>query len=532
MLSRNGCSGSRAERAAPSALPDHADLVLAWVRGKRMNVAGDDETDAFVEPSGAGVLAGDPQSYTTGTGLPRPVHRGADEFGGDLGATMRRGDPHADELQVRAEVVFLAADQTDGFVALEGEEYRSDVSFRGLGDPLDPLVPGPIGLHLVRRPERRRRIAQRAEPNFAVGVHVVRSDAPDHATIIERPSTPAPNLMPMRLAADPDALEFAGTVRELLARSADSTALRQAWDSDDGRIPGLWQSLAEIGALGLAVPESYGGSGLDLTAVVPMLIEAGRACLPGPFGDTVAGAVILAATAGDVADEWLPRVVDGSAVLGLGTGGVVPSAGWADLFLIATDGVCAVPRSDCTIEPAESADRGIHPGYVSWPPEAAQPLSVDVEYAVDVAAITAAAQLVGLAAAMLDMAVAYAKTREQFGRPIGEFQAVKHQLADVYVANAFAGPVVARAAWSVARGLPSRSRDASHAKLAAAAAATRSARTALQVHAGIGYTYEHDLHMWLKRTWSLTSLWGDDAFHRSRARRAVLRDATPPPRVP
>jgi hypothetical protein len=136
--------------------------------------------------------------------------------------------------------------------------------------------------------------------------------------------------------------------------------------------------------------------------------------------------------------------------------------------------------------------------------------------------VAVAAQQTGLAAAMLDLAVRYALQREQFGAVIGSFQAVKHQLADCYVANAFAQPVVARAAWSVATGSPTRARDASHAKVAAGRAAATAARTALQVHAGIGYTYEHDLHMWMKRTWSLTSLWGTTAWHRTRVADAVL----------
>jgi alkylation response protein AidB-like acyl-CoA dehydrogenase len=123
---------------------------------------------------------------------------------------------------------------------------------------------------------------------------------------------------------------------------------------------------------------------------------------------------------------------------------------------------------------------------------------------------------------MLDRAVAYAKVREQFGKRIGSFQAVKHQLADAYVATSFALPVVHRAAWSVAHASPTRARDASHAKYAAGRAAARTARTALQVHAGIGYTYENDLHMWLKRTWSLTAQWGTTDWHKDRATRQLL----------
>jgi alkylation response protein AidB-like acyl-CoA dehydrogenase len=102
---------------------------------------------------------------------------------------------------------------------------------------------------------------------------------------------------------------------------------------------------------------------------------------------------------------------------------------------------------------------------------------------------------------------------------------VKHQLADAYVATSFARPVVHRAAWSVAGNLSSRSRDASHAKHAASVAAGRVARTALQVHGGIGYTFEHDLHMWLKRTWTLSALWGHAAWHKDRVARSVLAGA-------
>jgi alkylation response protein AidB-like acyl-CoA dehydrogenase len=330
----------------------------------------------------------------------------------------------------------------------------------------------------------------------------------------------------MRLLAEADALEFAATVRELLARSAPSEALRAAWDSDDGRVPGLWSSLAGLGALGLVVPEAYDGAGLDLTAAVPLLVEMGRACAPEPVLEAVVSGALLAAAGGPVAEEWLARVASGDAAagLGIGPGGLVTAAGWADLLLlVADDGVHAVAAGSVALAAAESVDRGVRLASVESSGLGGGPV-LDAELAIDLASVAAAAELVGLAEAMLDMAVAYAKTREQFGRVIGSFQAVKHQLADVYVATSFAVPVVARAAWSVAHGLPSRTRDASHAKLAASAAAAAAGRTALQVHAGIGYTFEHDLHMWLKRTWSLRSLYGDDTWHRARAANAVLTD--------
>jgi len=333
----------------------------------------------------------------------------------------------------------------------------------------------------------------------------------------------------------PDALEFAAAVRELLARSCDVEALRAAWDSDTGRVPGLWKRLAEIGVTGLTVDEKLGGAGMDLTAVVPVLVECGRVAVSEPLVGTLAGVALLAGAGGPVAERWLPRVAAGDAVLAVGEGNPALLCGgaWADLMLVASEephGILAVSRDDAAPAPVGALDPGIGLASVSWSGGTLVE-GADGWLAFDTACVAVAAELVGLAQAMLDMSVRYAKQREQFGQPIGSFQAVKHQLADVYVATAFALPAVHRAAWSVTHGLPSRARDASHAKLAAGAAAQRAARTALQVHAGIGYTYEHELHMWMKRTWTLASQWGDPSFHRRRVTAAVLSDH-PPPRVP
>ena len=128
----------------------------------------------------------------------------------------------------------------------------------------------------------------------------------------------------------------------------------------------------------------------------------------------------------------------------------------------------------------------------------------------DRAALAAGAQLCGIAQQLLDMAVGYARQRHQFGQPIGAFQAVKHQLADVALKLEFARPVVYRAAYSM---------DPTHvsmAKACASEAALLAARVALQVHGAIGYTWEHDLHLWLKRVWALGPAWGDAAWHRAR----------------
>ena len=123
------------------------------------------------------------------------------------------------------------------------------------------------------------------------------------------------------------------------------------------------------------------------------------------------------------------------------------------------------------------------------------------------------------------MAATYAKERHQFGRPIGSFQAVKHLLANARVALEFARPATYRAAWSLAAAQPTLSHDASMAKAMASDAAELAARVALQVHGAIGYTWECDLHFFLKRTWALTRAWGDAATHRRLVLAQVRRTA-------
>jgi alkylation response protein AidB-like acyl-CoA dehydrogenase len=117
---------------------------------------------------------------------------------------------------------------------------------------------------------------------------------------------------------------------------------------------------------------------------------------------------------------------------------------------------------------------------------------------------------------LIEVTVEYAKTRRQFGQPIGAFQAVKHQLADAYLGIAFARPLVHRAAYSMAHADSARAVHASAAKAAASDAASRAARVALQVHGAIGYSFEHDLHLWMKRIWALGAAWGDAISHRTR----------------
>ena len=144
--------------------------------------------------------------------------------------------------------------------------------------------------------------------------------------------------------------------------------------------------------------------------------------------------------------------------------------------------------------------------------------------ALDRGTLSVAGQLLGLAQRMLDLSVDYAAQRKQFGKPIGSFQAVKHHLADVATRIEFAKPVLYRAAHALAHGAPAAAIHASHAKLVCGEAAWLAARHGIQVHGAMGYTWEVDLQMFMKRSWALDASWGDRGFHKSRVAEAILAD--------
>jgi hypothetical protein len=188
-----------------------------------------------------------------------------------------------------------------------------------------------------------------------------------------------------------------------------------------------------------------------------------------------------------------------------------PDSGWQ---------LHAVPAAACTVHATPALDRARDLSTVHWPLSSDTLLAYGVTaeamvgLMADRAAAGTAAFLIGLADRMVSMAADYAKERHQFGRPIGSFQAVKHLLANARVKLEFARPAVYRAAWSLATAQPTVSHDASMAKAMAADAAELAARVALQVHGALGYTWECDLHFFMKRTWALSAAWGDAATHR------------------
>ena len=342
-------------------------------------------------------------------------------------------------------------------------------------------------------------------------------------------------------------------VRTVLDAECDVDALRAFELADEDARAELsanrWTILAELGAPALVVPASSNGLGLNDVDLVGVLEEAGYACLPEPLLETAAlAAPTLSALLPEPASAAALRaLVEDDAMFAVG-GIDVTSQGVRSPSEVSADGMLrtprvvgardaeilllacrddesgwqlhAVPAASCTAEPtpALSATRDV--STVHWPLASDTLLAYGVaaEAAVtllaDRAAAATAAQLVGLADRMIFLAATYAKERHQFGKPIGSFQAVKHLLANARVALEFARPATYRAAWSLATAQPSLSHDASMAKAMASDTADLAARVALQVHGAIGYTWECDLHFFMKRTWALSRAWGDAATHR------------------
>jgi alkylation response protein AidB-like acyl-CoA dehydrogenase len=314
-------------------------------------------------------------------------------------------------------------------------------------------------------------------------------------------------------------------VRDYLAGVHTPELLRALDASESRRSADVWQGLTDMGLPGLLVPEAQGGLGLSLLDAVLIAAELGRAGVAEPLADTALVAAPLLAKAGGQ-DRLLAAIAAGEAKVALQH----PVNPWvADLdgashILSAKDDALRLSEWNDKTDLLDSVD----PLRRLYAPVAADGAGVgSADTLLDHAALITAAQLVGVADAMLEQATDYAKNRNQFGQPIGGFQAVKHHLATAVVKIEFAKPVIQHAAVALQDGAASAPVHVSHAKLAASDAAWAMSETAIQTHGAMGYTYEVDLHFWMKRAWALSGAWGDRAFHLARIDAAILGGALP-----
>ena len=357
------------------------------------------------------------------------------------------------------------------------------------------------------------------------------------------------------------------TARDFLTAACSPAVVRQAAENPAGAADGFETKLAEMGWTGLLVPSAHGGLGLGMLDTAVLLTELGRHAAPGGFLFSAVLATAAIVWAADRAQKkrWLPKLATGesSATIALfeeegrldpaevrcqarrkgsryrlrGRKLFVPYAATVDWLIVAArssgkDGAWGVTlllldrrAPGVTIEPLESFDRTrrvyevtlrdaeVPASDVLGKPGAAWPT---IARLLDLGALALAADGLGGSERVLDMAVEYSKTREQFGRPIGSFQAVKHIAAEMVAEIEPARSLLWYAAHAQDALPREASRAASMAKASLSDIYSRSANRAVQVHGGIGFTWEHDIHFWFKRAKWNELAFGDPAFHRER----------------
>jgi alkylation response protein AidB-like acyl-CoA dehydrogenase len=357
------------------------------------------------------------------------------------------------------------------------------------------------------------------------------------------------------------------TAHDFLASRFKSERLREIAASESGFDESGWKEMAELGWAGLALPEEWGGQGLGIVELAILFEEMGYALAPSPlFSNTIAGLVLAFCGSDDQRQRYLRPLAEGQrrgtpALWDAGSAAVpgrftmegraegdgivldgekvlVPDAASADFFVVATaDGrrhLVDAGASGVTVVPEESIDPtrrfsslrldGVRVAAGDTLPAAAADY-FPVFYR---ACVALAAESTGIAQRALDFSVEYAKDRQQFGRPIGAYQAVSHRCAQMLLETENSRSAVYGAAWAADAEPESLPLSASMAKAYASDAGWRVPDAAIQVHGGIGFTWEHDLHFFLKRGRANAAILGDAKWHRERVADAVLADEPAP----
>lgn len=328
-----------------------------------------------------------------------------------------------------------------------------------------------------------------------------------------------------------DQLLFQESVRDFLVNEVTAEKTRELWESDSGRSDALWAQLTELGLVGMTVPEDFGGLGMSELDFVLLAQECGYVALPEPLVHTALVAVpLLRDIGGELAAQWLPKIAEGAArvIVGLEENQLVEDAHVADLLLLQRgDSFVAVNSADAQLQHSESVDPSRKLYAVEFSEDSGTVVSSDaalVTATLNRGALACAAQALGLTQRMVDLSVQYTSERQQFGKPIGSFQAVKHLMSNVAVRLEYAKAPVYRAAYALAQNLDSASDNTSHAKLAACEAANLAAKNCVQVHGAMGYTWEVDLHIFMKKAWALANSWGDAGFHKQRIAQTLFNE--------
>ncbi|SNT09463.1 acyl-CoA dehydrogenase family protein [Rhodococcoides kyotonense] len=323
----------------------------------------------------------------------------------------------------------------------------------------------------------------------------------------------------MRFALDTHRLDFAASIDAMLGAADVPRISRSLAAGDIGPVRALFRSLADLGVTGLTIDAEHDGIGAEPLDVVVALERLGRWAVPGPVVESLVAVPVLLSNLDPTdrarRDTWLTGLATGDAVASATVGSVVPRAPdpeVADLLLLVDDYSVS---TGSVVFVHDSVDPSRRLGdLVAVDPVSAGDTRPVVDVVSTYASLACAAQLLGAGRALLDTTAEYARSRRQFGRSIGTFQAVKHALADVSIGLEMARPLLWGAALSLAADSPDARRDVSAAKVACGDAAYRASRTALQIHGAIGYTREYDVSLWIAKVQALRSAWGTGAQHR------------------
>ena len=354
------------------------------------------------------------------------------------------------------------------------------------------------------------------------------------------------------------------SARDFLTKEAPMTYVRKMMEDERGYTDELWRKMAGLGWMGLILPEAHGGSGLDFVDMVVVLEEMGRAVLPGPFFSTVilAGIALVEGGSAEQKAKYLPKIADGSLKATLahlepsgrwdaegiqltakesggkwtldGTKLFVPDANVADLFVVAArtsgkgaDGITLflvdAKTSGVGVTMLKTMDQTRKLGEVTFKSVTVGADAVLgkvgggwglLERVADRAKVGLAAEMCGGAQKVLEMSVEYAKVREQFGKPIGSFQAIQHKCANMLVEVESSKSITYYAAWAVANDVAEAPLAAAMAKAYTSDAYRHTAGEGIQIHGGIGFTWEHDMHIFFKRAKSSEVTFGDATWNR------------------
>jgi alkylation response protein AidB-like acyl-CoA dehydrogenase len=343
------------------------------------------------------------------------------------------------------------------------------------------------------------------------------------------------------------------SARKFFAGECPSAEMRRLMETGTAYDAALWSKLTDQGYTGIIFPEAYGGVGLGKVELMLLMEEAGRALLPGPFFSTVvlAGSVLDAVASpahkqkylapicrGEARStvaileanaSWNPRDIQLTAANGKLTGEkyFVSDAAVADfVFVVARNGVFIVNSKapGLKISPMTAMDLTRKLYVVEFHNTPAEEIgaTANLERAFDVATAALAAELVGGMQRTLEITVEYAKTRKQFGKPIGTFQAVQHQCADMYLETESSRSAVYYAGWALEENSPDASTAVSIAKMYASDAARTVGNRGIQIHGGMGFTWENDVHLYYRRAKGSETAFGDATFHRERIATKVI----------